>query len=217
MRVPTSTGIASSPTGAVATSQSTQQWLLALFLWSGMAALTYQVCWQRVLFFSFGTDIESVTIVVSTFMLGLGLGALLGGALADRYPRRIILLFVLAELGIGAFGIASPQLITRGADLFIQSGRAVTAAVTFVLLLLPTCLMGMTLPMLIAHFARNWSSVGVSTGQLYFANTLGAAVGCLAVGFVGFRFLPLDQVIYLAAAINLTVAASGFLRLRMQP
>ena len=70
--------------------------------------------------------------------------------------------------------------------------------------------MGATLPMLIAHFLRYYASVGVSTGQLYFVNTLGAAIGCLAVGFYGFNVLTIQQVIYCAAGINLLVAAVAF-------
>ena len=64
--------------------------LVPLFFLSGIAALVYQVCWQRMLFVAFGVDIESVTIIVSTFMFGLGARALLGGELADRYPRSAL-------------------------------------------------------------------------------------------------------------------------------
>ena len=192
------------------TTRRTESWLLALFLWSGIAALAYQVCWQRVLFFSLGTDIESVTLIVSTFMLGLGLGALAGGWAADRFPGHVVVLFAAAEAGIGLFGLVSPALITGVADALVQSSRAVTAAASFALLLLPTCLMGATLPMLIAHFLRFYASVGVSTGQLYFVNTLGAAIGSLAVGFYGFSLLSIEQVIYCAAAVNLLIAGIAF-------
>ena len=198
-------------------SQRTESWLLALFLWSGVAALAYQVCWQRVLFFSLGTDIESITVIVSTFMLGLGLGALAGGWLADRFPARIVVLFAAAEAGIGLFGLISPVLITAVADALVQSSRATTAAASFALLLFPTCLMGATLPMLIAHFLRYYASVGVSTGQLYFVNTFGAAIGCLTVGFYGFAILTIEQVIYCAAAINLLVSATAFAASRRLP
>ena len=201
-------------TGPEGAARSAQLWLQNLFLLSGVAALAYQVCWQRILFFSFGTDIESITIIVSTFMLGLGLGALTGGWLADRYPKRIIVLFAAAELGIGLFGLASPWLIIWAGDLFIGSGHAATAVTSFALLLVPTSLMGATLPMLVAHFLRVYGNVGLSVGQLYFVNTLGAGIGCLGVGFLAFRFLTLMQVIQLAAAINVFVSASGFLRLR---
>src|SRR4030081_3442013 len=85
--------------------------LVPLFFASGIAALIYQVCWQRLLFEAFGVDIESVTIIVSTFMLGLGLGALAGGQLSDRYPGQALALFALIELAIAVFGICSPWLI----------------------------------------------------------------------------------------------------------
>src|ERR1700676_4751746 len=73
--------------------------LSTLFLCSGMPALIYQVVWQRVLFGIYGVNAESVAAVVSAFMLGLGLGGLLGGWLSSRFPRQAIILFGLSELG----------------------------------------------------------------------------------------------------------------------
>ncbi len=190
------------------------QSILALFFASGTAALIYQICWQRLLFGAFGVDMDSITIIVSTFMLGLGLGALAGGALADRRPGHILPMFAAAEFGIALFGLASPQLIPWVGELFVAASRPVVATVNFALVSLPATLMGATLPMLIAHLYRSERNIGVSTGQLYFMNTLGAAVGAGATGFVMFRFLTLDQAIYIAAAINAAVGAGVLLGLR---
>jgi predicted membrane-bound spermidine synthase len=184
-----------------------------LFFLSGAAALMYQVCWQRILFFSFGTDIESTTIIVSVFMMGLGLGALAGGWAADRWFDKIVPLFALSELCIGLFGLVSPHLLPFASDLFILSSRGVLALVNFILLLLPTALMGGTLPMLITLCLRTYKNVGVSTGTLYCLNTLGAATGC-ALGSVGFKFIHLDGVIDIAAAINIFVAVTVYLKFR---
>ena len=85
--------------------------LVSVFFLSGVSALIYQVAWQRLLFGAFGVDVESVTIIISTFMLGLGCGALAGGKLADRFPGHLILMFALSEFGIGLFGLVSPALI----------------------------------------------------------------------------------------------------------
>ena len=63
-----------------------------LFFFSGMPALIYQLVWQRALFRIFGVHIESVTIVVTAFMLGLGLGSLAGGRLSTRRSLRLLLL-----------------------------------------------------------------------------------------------------------------------------
>ena len=184
-----------------------------LFFLSGAAALAYQVCWQRILYFSFGTDIESTTIIVSVFMMGLGLGALAGGWAADRWFDKIVPLFALSELGIGLFGLASPLLLTSVSDMFILSGRGTLAAVNFLVLLLPTSLMGATLPMLITLCLKTYKNVGVSTGTLYCLNTLGAGTGC-ALASVGFIFLTLKGVICVAACINAFVAATVYLKFR---
>jgi MFS family permease len=85
--------------------------IMMLFMISCAAALIYQVCWQRLLFESVGVDIESVTIIVSTFMLGLGLGALVGGELADRFPDWTLAMFGIIELATAAFGALSSYLI----------------------------------------------------------------------------------------------------------
>lgn len=60
--------------------------LLGSFFISGCSALIYQVCWQRALYGVIGVDIDSITIIVSVFMLGIGMGGMAGGWLADRRP-----------------------------------------------------------------------------------------------------------------------------------
>lgn len=175
---------------------------LAFFL-SGGAVLIDQVVWQRLLFVVVGVDIESVTIVVSSFMLGLGLGALLGGRLADAMPKRILLIFCLFEAGIWAFGLFSADLILTMGQLFAGVSRPVTALLSFLLLLFPTMCMGATLLMLVADAFRASRNVGVSTGGLYFINTAGAAAGASAVGFLLFYWLDVRQTLLAAATLNM--------------
>jgi predicted MFS family arabinose efflux permease len=67
--------------------------LSGLFFCSGMPALIYQIVWQRVLFSIYGVNAESVAVVVSAFMLGLGVGSLVGGWASTRYPQRAVALF----------------------------------------------------------------------------------------------------------------------------
>ncbi len=188
--------------------------VVLLFFASGTAALIYQICWQRLLFESVGVDIESVTIIVSTFMLGLGLGSLAGGELADRYPDRTLELFAMIELTAAAFGVCSPALIRAAGAAVIHGSFAAIVVVNFVLLLLPTALMGATLPILVTHVVRRYRNVGVSVGVLYFANTLGAALGAGLTGFVALYYLGLTHTIYLAAAINVSVSAAVWITMR---
>jgi len=177
-----------------------------MFFVSGAAALIYQVCWQRLLFSAFGVDIDSVTIIVSVFMLGLGLGALIGGDLADRLPALALRFFAGSELLIGLFGLFSPNLIRATGDMFVGAPQWQIVIANFLLLLIPTCLMGATLPVLVAHVTRLWGNVGKSIGMLYQVNTFGAAVGVAIVGFGWFLLFELDAAIRMAAVLNIVVA-----------
>jgi predicted membrane-bound spermidine synthase len=188
--------------------------LVPLFAVSGIAALVYQICWQRMLVMTFGADIESLTIIVSAFMLGLGLGALVGGQLADRFRDRIIEMFATAELVIGLFGAFSPLLIPAVGDVAMHGPPAVVAATSFLLLLVPTSLMGATLPMLVAYCVQTYRTIGATIGLLYFVNTMGAAAGAAITGFVWFYFFGLEATIHSAAALNVAVGAGAWLLLR---
>src|SRR5947209_14706900 len=86
------------------------QWtriLSTLFFFSGFPALIYQLTWQRALFRIFGVNIESVTIIVTAFMLGLGIGSLAGGWLSQRSRIALLPLLAAIELATAAFGIVS--------------------------------------------------------------------------------------------------------------
>lgn len=190
--------------------------LVLLFLVSGAAALIYQVCWQRLLFESIGTDIDSVTVIVSTFMLGLGLGALAGGEVVDRYPQRTLELFALIELATGVFGAFSAPLIHLVSAATVRGSLATIAVANFALLLIPTTLMGATLPILVTHVMRAYRNLGVSVGTLYCVNTLGAALGAAGTGFGVLYYLGLGSTIYIAVALNVTVSAGAWLALRKQ-
>jgi predicted membrane-bound spermidine synthase len=197
--------------GADAEGRVISRRLAPLFFVSGMAALIYQVCWQRLLFSTFGVDLDSITIIVSVFMLGLGLGALLGGQLADWRPQFALPLFALAEFGIGLFGWFSPDLIRTTGDLFVGASQWGIGLINFLLLLIPTSLMGATLPILVAHATRIWGNVGRSIGILYQVNTFGAAFGVLIIGFLWFLLFEIDTAIRLAAVLNLLVSLLTFL------
>lgn len=166
--------------------------LLPVFLLSGFAALLYQVVWQRVLFTIYGIDITSVTVVVTAFMLGLGLGSLVGGSLSRKSDRALLGLFAACEFGIGIFGVFSLDLFGWVASWTLGVPRLMTGVVAFLLVLVPTLLMGASLPLLVEYETRRRGNVGRSVGMLYFINTLGAALGSFAavvfvLGSLGLR------------------------------
>jgi len=179
--------------------------LYVLFFLSGFPALLYQVVWQRALFTIYGVNIESVTIVVSAFMLGLGLGSLGGGWLSERRAVPLLAVFGIAELGIGLFGVCSLGIFHYVAQFTAGTSALGTGAMAFVLLLVPTALMGSTLPILTEHLVRISGNEGRSVGSLYFVNTLGSAAACFcAVVFLMHRLGESGSVL-VAAAINAIV------------
>lgn len=191
------------------------RWLvLAAFFLSGVSALTYQVAWQRLLYAQFGVDLQAITIIVSCFMLGLGIGSLVGGWLADCHPRKTLRNFGLVELSIGLFGLVSTRLISGVGEMILHAAPVALSATSFSILLVPTLLMGTTLPLLIAYFYRRYRSVGVTVGKLYFVNTLGAATGAFATGLIVFNYVTLSGSIHIAVAINFMVAVAALVASR---
>jgi predicted membrane-bound spermidine synthase len=189
--------------------------LRGLFFVSGCAALLYQIVWQRTLFSIYGINIEAVTMVVTVFMLGLGLGSLAGGTISKNPKRPAVLYFAVAECSIGVFGLFSLAIFHRVGALTLNLPPLEVALVTFGLLLFPTMLMGGTLPLLVAHFSRLSKNVGVSVARLYYVNTLGSAfASAMAVTFL-LRKLGQAQTLQVAAALNF-IAGLGSLLLHAQ-
>ena len=178
---------------------------VAFFL-SGLAALVYQIVWQRLLVLPMGADVYSTTIIVAAFMAGLGCGSLAGGHIADRLPRRqCLLLFIGAELAIGAFGLVSRYIFhdwmyfTLGAT---SMPAAAMGGVVFLGLLWPTFWMGVSLPLLGRAVTRSIAGAPAQVGLLYGLNTLGAATGAFATAWLLFPSMGLAGSLRFAAILN---------------
>ena len=190
-------------------------WLAALFFLSGGAALIYQLAWQRLLVFYTGSDTMSISLIVTAFMSGLGLGYLYGGRLADRSsPRTNLRYFVLAEVGIFLFALVSKPLLYDGLYKVVPAvgSIALLYALLFLVLLVPTFLMGVSLPLLSKafRFGEIRTQAGY-IGHLYFVNTLGAAVGALFTGLFLLRLIGYENTILSGAALNAICALGAWL------
>src|SRR6476620_3713202 len=101
--------------------------LCVLFFFSGFPALIYQLTWQRELFRIFGVNIESVTIVVTAFMLGLGIGSLAGGWISKKSGIKLLPLLAAIETATAAFGIVSLNVFEQVGDLVVNWPLPATA------------------------------------------------------------------------------------------
>lgn len=193
-------------------------WIFLLFFCSGVPALIYQIVWQRSLFAIYGLNTEAVTVDVSAFMLGLGVGSLIGGAISRSRQGTLIGIFASAELGTAVFGFFSLRLFHRVGELTVGASPFTTALITISLLLLPTVLMGLTLPLLVEYLARSLTNVGVSVGGLYFVNTLGSGAACFLASTWLMEYFGQSGSVRFAASINVCVAAGALLyKIRIRP
>src|SRR3989475_302036 len=184
-----------------------------LFFLSGATGLVYELLWVRVLSQTFGSTIQSVTTVVTAYMGGLGLGAWLFGRRADRHPRPAALYGVL-EIAIAAFGLISPLVLGVAHRLYIgiagslPLGEAASVALRFglaaLVLLVPTTLMGGTLPVLTGAFmGADRGQLKRSLALLYGLNTIGAMPGRALAGFFLTEYVGIRLSLGGTAAVNL--------------
>lgn len=183
--------------------------LFAVFTLTGFSALTLQVVWQRVISMHAGVDLFSVTTVVSAFLAGIGLGSLAGGVLADRLgPRRSLLAFAASEAGVGVFAWASIWLfydVYRGVAPSL-GGTAATFAFHFALLVIPTTLMGLSLPLVARGVVERIEDAGPLVGRLYAVNTVGAGLGAGISGWLLLGTLGFEGAARFAGTLNLVAA-----------
>jgi predicted membrane-bound spermidine synthase len=188
--------------------------LSSVFLLSGAVSLIYQIVWQRLLTVYYGVGPVSVTLIVTVYMLGLGLGALLGGRLAAGLKQRLIF-YLSIELALGLFGIASLHLLAFIGRMTAGSDYSVALVFMFLFLCVPTLLMGMTLPVLVQIFSGLIHDFQRTVCFLYFINTLGAAAGAIVASYGLVSFVGLDGAVYVAAALNIVLAVLIFIASRV--
>lgn len=197
--------------------------ILAVFFLSGFSALVYQLVWMRMLTLTFGSTVFAVSTVVSVFMGGLAAGSYVAGRYADRrFSRRELLrLYALLEAAIGVYCLLTPWLffhldavygqIYRLADLSFHLFSVIRFAFSALILVLPTALMGATLPVLSRLYTEAEPVVGRRVGVLYGLNTLGAVCGVLATGFLLLPSWGIEASLYTGVSINIAIAAVVYL------
>ncbi len=176
-----------------------------IFFFSGFASLIYQIVWQRLMTLHYGVGSISITLIVSVYMLGLGIGSIAGGFLAERFKNKILIYFVI-ELLIGLFGLISLPFLKYLGEKTAGSSYYLSFIFMFIFLFFPTFLMGTTLPLLTKIY-NNIVRIFLNTVSfLYFINTIGAAFGALLASYLIISFFGLDTAIYFAVTINFILA-----------
>jgi spermidine synthase len=200
-------------------------WFFAFFFVSGFCSLLYEVVWLRLGMAKFGVTTPMVSIVLSVFMAGLGLGSWAGGRFIRRFdssPAAVPLrLYGVLELIIGVSGLAVPPLLDAGYALLRDAGRGLSwASGTYYLgsggwmclALLPWCTaMGATFPFAMAAIRKILKKESArSFSFLYLANLLGAVGGTLVSAIALIELFGFRGTLRIATALNFTLAAVVF-------
>lgn len=196
-------------------------WLIAVcFIFSGATGLVYEVLWARMLGLVFGATTFAISTVLAAFMGGLALGSAWAGRLAARI-KRPLRAYGLIEIGIALYALAVPFLFGLVNYLYalvweqLHPGFFSFSLWRFVLscavLLVPTALMGATLPVLAAALMRSPEHTTGSVARLYTCNLAGAIFGTIAAGFLLLPNLGVSGTIYTAAVINIIIGLFAFL------
>jgi spermidine synthase len=194
--------------------------LLFLFFISGISGLIYETVWLRILSRIIGVTTYATAVTLAAFMLGLALGSIIFGKLADRRNNQLLLYSILEGV-IAVTAFFTPVLFRISMELYqtlhaFGGGNTLLRlfsriAASFVLLLIPATLMGGTLPLLTSYLVRKGGHFGKNFSLLYGLNTLGAVTGVLLAGFVTIGFFGEQATINIGVLLNLAVGITGYL------
>lgn len=167
---------------------------LAAYACSGLAALIYQVTWTRLLTLHMGHTTAAVSTVVAAFMCGLAAGALLGGRIAPRLTlKQCLHAYALLEALVAGVALVLPWILLALTPILrwsYQDGEqallfpAIRLLTSLIIVIIPACALGATYPIAARCCSKGSDHVGSAASLLYVTNTVGAAVGALAAGFV---------------------------------
>jgi predicted membrane-bound spermidine synthase len=190
---------------------------------SGAAGLLLQTLWVQRLGFTFGNTVVSANLVLGSFFFGMALGSRFFGKRADRSasPFRF---YAFLELGIGLAAIAIWFALSALEPFYVQIYRAsggnltttyiIQLVLTFVVLSLPTILMGATLPAMVRCATHDANRIAISVGGVYSLNAAGAALGLIAGAFVLIELYGLRGCYAIAISLNLASAILAALAAR---
>jgi spermidine synthase len=189
---------------------------------SGCAALALEVLWTRALTLSFGATVYSFAIMLSCFLFGISFGSMLAGRVVDR-TRDASLLLAKLEIALGVvvallllvleavppvFGALFGSLARLGHGSFAVSLVLAPLIVSFLVLAVPTTLLGATFPAAVRAYGDSIGRPGAAVGRVSAANTLGAILGAAGAGFV---LVPLLWTKASLALVALVFIANGVL------
>ena len=182
---------------------------------SGMSALFYEIIWLRLLTLFFGVSSFAVSTIVGTFMAGIALGSYIFGNVSEK-KQNVVKIYAFLELFIGLSSLVVFLILNNTTFLheiyyyFYNNASfyalsIVRLALAILLLLLPSTLIGGTIPLVSKYLIRKKDSVGKDFSIIYYINTFGALVGTVLVSFLFVRYFGVKYSFFFAFSINILI------------
>lgn len=185
--------------------------ILVAICFSGIASLIYEVVWTRALSLVMGSTTYALSTILGAFLGGLAFGSWIGGKLSHEVTdaRKT---FGLVELGIALFGLATFAVIKNLAPFYawifytfslsFHGFSIVQLIFAFLVMIVPTTLMGATFPLALKAYTKEYEVVAQDAGILYSLNTVGAVIGAMSAGFILIPFMGMTKSVIIAALLN---------------
>ena len=195
--------------------------IFALFFLSGLTSLIYEVIWVRKFGLVFGVTTYAVSTVLAAFFAGLAIGSYVAGRVIDRTRLHPLVMYGVMEGMIGGYALLLPVLLhlleASYPVVYSRVGESFSLftlfrfIVSFAVLVIPTTLMGATLPVLSKLMVDREDVLGLNVGRLYAVNTFGAVTGTFAAGFLLIPMLGVPRTNLAAAAGNIVLLVTALL------
>lgn len=194
--------------------------ILLLFFCSGATALVYEVVWSKYLALIFGSTVYAQTVVLAVFMGGLALGNRIFGRRADLLKQPLAA-YGYIEMAIGVFAFFFDYLHKLAEGVFVSVGAGMLeqefllllwkGVIATALLIVPTVLMGGTLPLVAAWLQRNQADASRASARFYAINSLGAVTGSFVAGFFLVQALGMVATLQATALVNLFIGGAAII------
>jgi len=203
-------------------------WFFLFFFISGFCSILYEIIWLRLSMAQFGVTSALVSIVLSVFMAGLGLGSWGSGRLLRIFEDRIrfpaLRLYALIELLIGTSALFVPHQLLWGRHFLQRVGATsslaydLAAGIWIALTLVPWCAcMGATIPVAMLAIRNSFRQEAQrSFSYLYLANVLGAMAGAI-LPLVLIEIYGFHTTLKIGAALNFFLTASAMALTQKHP
>jgi len=199
-----------------------QRMLVGLTLFfSSFTFLVYEVCWNRMLSLVLGATVSASTIVLMSFMSGMGVGAFFWGKIISRSKTSCAKIFSILLVCLAVFNVVTHSVFSILPDLYNALGAAqvsnaltetIVYGISFFMIFISTFFIGGVLPVAGELFIKRDKGMGADFGLVYAIDTLGSTIGGLAAGFFFLGYAGQQVTIYVASTINLLCALLIFIK-----